>query len=62
MSADTKKISLVKIRNNGGNAVVTIPRNVMRTANWQLGSQVTIQYDPVNDKIVISTINPEAFT
>ena len=59
--SDTDKISIIKIRNNGGNAVATIPRSVMRTADWQLGDQIIFKYDPVNKIIIVKKVDVKQF-
>lgn len=51
----SNKISVVKLRNNGGNAVVTIPVSILKESDWPFG-QVIMQYDKETNKITISPV------
>lgn len=55
MSNSQAKISVVKLRKNGGNAVVTIPVSIMKESEWSF-SQVIMQYDKETNKITISPV------
>jgi antitoxin component of MazEF toxin-antitoxin module len=49
-------IKTYRIRNNGGNHVVTIPQNVMNDANLELGDEVVISYMPITGVVTLQKL------
>lgn len=48
-----KRVVVVKLRNNGGNMVVTIPRHIFRQTHWKEHQDVFVSYDPAKNEIVL---------
>lgn len=53
------KISVLKLRNNGGNAVLTIPVSILEETAWPIGSQIIMQFEKENNRVIIQPVTLE---
>jgi hypothetical protein len=54
------RVSIVKVRNGGGNASLTIPQHIFKVTGWSLGTtQVFVEYDSDNNRVIFTPVSIE---